>query len=118
MCHRHGSRGDCACLRHAHDNAYAAIYQVSSEESASAQDDADDQNGASADKATNDEEIDDEENPMSSGLGGGEPVSGLGDTYLEWVIVVGIIAVAVFFGVSMWRQNTNINKMKRTVRFK
>lgn len=100
-----------------HDDAFAAIYNVSSDESASAQDDSDGQNGASADKAAG-EEIDDEENPMSSGLGGGEPVDSLGGIGLEWLIVAGIIAVVAFFGVSMGRQNSNINKMKRTIRFK
>ena len=102
-----------------HDDAFAAIYTVSSDESASAQDDENGQDGASTDKNAEDgDEIEDEANPMSSGLGGGEPVDSLGGIGLEWVIVVGIIAVIAFFGVSTARQNSSINKMRRTIRFK
>ena len=70
---------------------------------------------ASAASAEADEEgaesIDDEENPMSSGLEGGEPVSG-GFSFAP-VAIVGILAVALFFAVIMRRMNGSIRDLKR-----
>jgi len=56
------------------------------------------------------ESIEDEENPMSSGLEGGEPASG-GFSFAP-VAIVGILAVALFFAVIMRRMNGSIRDLK------
>ena len=91
--------------------AYAAIYTADDEEQAS-----DQAAEAANDEAAEGEQIADEENPMSSGLGGGEPVTanggmGMGITI---AIVAGIIAVVAFFGFSTGRLNSSIKKMNDT----
>ena len=60
-------------------------------------------------KSDESEAIEDEETPMTSGLGGGEPVSN--DIGFGGVIVVGIVAVSVFFLVLMRKLNGNIKDM-------
>ena len=55
------------------------------------------------------EDIEDDETPMTSGLGGGEPVSD--DIGLGRFALVGIIAIGVFFFVLMRRLNGNIKDM-------
>ena len=58
------------------------------------------------------ETIDDEENPMSSGLGGAEPVSSSMISF-GIVAICGIIAVAAFFMALMRKLNGNINDMNK-----
>ena len=54
--------------------------------------------------------IEEDESPLSSGLGGGEPASGGGLSF--WPIaIVGIVAVAVFFFVLMRRMHHNVRHM-------
>ena len=70
-----------------------------------------DASGASDAEGAETEILDDEETPLSSGLGGGEPVSGgLG---FGPIVIVGITAVALFFLVLMRRLNGNIKDMNR-----
>ena len=56
------------------------------------------------------ESIEDEETPMSSGLEGGEPVSG-GLSFTP-VVIVGILAVALFYAIIMRRMNGSIRDLK------
>lgn len=89
--------------------AYAKIYSESEaaaaiDESASA-DTLQDQEGAQS------EAIEDEDVPMSSGLGGAEPVSNMGVGF-QAIIIAGIVAVVAFFVVSVLRLNRNISTMK------
>lgn len=119
-----------SCLGFVATNAYAAIYPVnesaqvdgasseatstSADESAAADTQADEDAAGSATSqdAEESEAIEDDETPMSSGLGGGEPISsgGLG---FGTVAIAGIAAVAAFFFVLMRRLNGNINDMNR-----
>lgn len=104
------------------DDAFAAIYPVSEQ---TADDEADDQGSEDAavpDKAAGTsqaseegESIDDDANPMSSGLGGGEPISSTRGIGVEWFIGLGILAVVVFFAVSTRRLNSNIDKMRHAI---
>ena len=89
--------------------AYANIYSQSEaaaalDESASVDTLQDQENGEA-------EAIDDEEVPMSSGLGGAEPVSNMGVGF-KAVIVAGIVAIIAFFAGSVFRLNRNISTMK------
>ena len=61
------------------------------------------------------ESIDEEETPMSSGLGGGEPVSSSGFSFGP-VAVVGIAVVLAFFYVLIRRLNGSIRDMNRMFR--
>ena len=63
--------------------------------------------------ATEAESIEDEENPMSSGL---EDQRGPGGVPLYGLIVVMIVAVVAFFTTSTRRVNTNIAAMNRKIR--
>ena len=99
--------------------AYANIYPAS--EASAAADQASDE-AASGQAATTDsqkssdsETIEDDETPMSSGLGGGEPLASSSNG-IKWVIVVGIAAVVAFFVASTLRMNKSIDTMKN--RFK
>ena len=62
-------------------------------------------------EAAGEESIEEDELPLSSGLGGGEPVSAGGG--FAGIVVVGIVAVAVFFLVLIRRQNSSIKNMNR-----
>ena len=112
----------CVSSVQSYDNAYATIYPVSEP---AASDQADD-SSSSPDKASaagaqdeaaesEGEAIEDDANPMSSGLGGGEPVSSSSGIGIEWIIVLGIIAVVVFFALSTHRLNDNISKMRKSI---
>lgn len=57
------------------------------------------------------ESIEDEETPLSSDLGGGEPAAS--DVNVAAIAVVGIIAVGSFFFVLMRKLNGNINDMNK-----
>lgn len=58
-----------------------------------------------------DEAVEDDETPMTSGLGGGEPVSdGIGPGSFA---IVGIMAIGAFFFVLMRKLNGNIKDMNR-----
>ena len=99
--------------------AYANIYPAS--EASAAVDNASgqaasDQAAATDSKASSDSEtIEDDETPMSSGLGGGEPLASSSNG-IKWVIVVGIAAVVAFFVASTLRMNKSIDTMRN--RFK
>ena len=65
-----------------------------------------------ADESNSSEEqiIEEDESPLSSGLEGGEPVSGGGLSF--WPIaIIGIVVVALFFFVLMRRMNHNVRDM-------
>ena len=68
-----------------------------------------DENEKSNEKSGSSESIEDEENPMSSGLGGGEPVSN--DIGFGAVAIIGIVVVAAFFLILMRKLNTSIKHM-------
>ena len=68
-----------------------------------------DENEKSNEKSGSSESIEDEENPMSSGLGGGEPVSN--DMGFGAVAIIGIVVVAAFFFILMRKLNTSIKHM-------
>lgn len=101
--------------------AQAAVYsaeQVADDDSSAAAspdgaagavspDEASDSEGESPEE----EVIEEDETPQSSGLGGGEPVSG--GVGFGVVAIVGIAAVALFFLLLMRRLNGNINTMNR-----
>ena len=103
--------------------AYASIYPAS--EAAAAVEKAPASGDAAAapgKKAASDEAaaaegetIEDEDVPMSSGLGGAEPVAAGGMSF-QWIIVAGIIAVVAFFAASTLRLNKNITKMRDRLR--
>lgn len=84
--------------------AYAGIHSV--DEEAESEMAADSSESAEPEEG---ESIDDEENPMSSGLGGGEPISN--DAGFGGIIVVGIVAVAAFFFVLIRKLNGSIRDM-------
>lgn len=87
--------------------AFATIYPA--DESAQVDDQASSE-AASADENGEEAEIlDEEETPLSSGLGGGEPV--FGSVGFGPIAIVGIAAVALFFVVLMRRLNSNIKDM-------
>ena len=98
-------------------NAYAEIYpanEATAGNPAAAQDpqasaSAPSANGDSQDEAAEGESIEDEETPMSSGLGGGEPVAS-GFSFGP-IAIVGIVAVAAFFFVLFRRLNGSISRM-------
>lgn len=97
------------CVVHDGDSqAYATIYPAG--ENAQVEDQANegDEPDANASEA---ETIDEEDNPLSSGLGGGEPVvNGIG---FGPIAIAGIAVVALFFFVLMRRLNSNIKDMSR-----
>ena len=66
-------------------------------------------------KSSDSETIEDDETPMSSGLGGGEPLASSSNG-IKWVIVIGIAAVVAFFVASTLRMNKSIDTMRN--RFK
>lgn len=82
-------------------SASAAAASAASDKSASAQET---------------ETIEDEDNPLSDGLGGGEPALSQAGAGIQWVVIAGIIAVVAFFAVKTHRLNSSINKMKDTFR--
>lgn len=61
------------------------------------------------------EQIDDEGNPMSSGLL--DPAMSLGGTGIPLYVVVGagIVIVALYFGLSTRKLNANISKMRDSI---
>lgn len=61
-------------------------------------------------QSTQGESIDDEGNPLSSGLGASEPVSS-GGVSIGVIAVVGILAVGAFFSVLIRKLNANISDM-------
>ncbi|MBQ6391833.1 MAG: hypothetical protein IJH88_09520 [Eggerthellaceae bacterium] len=67
--------------------------------------------GTSDENGNSDEQIiEEDESPLSSGLGGGEPVSSGGLSF--WPIaIIGIVIVALFFFVIMRRMNRNVHDM-------
>lgn len=87
-----------------------AVAEQVSEEAAASEEAASDEG-----QAASGETIADEENPLSSGLGGSEPMAMAGAN-LQWVIVAGIVAVVVFFGVSTLKVNKSIGKMNDRLR--
>ncbi|MBR0404714.1 MAG: hypothetical protein IJI68_05880 [Eggerthellaceae bacterium] len=89
--------------------AYATIYPAG--ESAQVDGQASDESAATEEEAAETEILDDEGTPLSSGLGGGEPISG-GVGFVP-VAIVGIAVVALFFLVLMRRLNSNIKDMSR-----
>lgn len=95
--------------------AYASIYPAS-EAAAAVDDQASGSAAAADDQAAQEEEaIEDEETPMSSGLGGGEPLAAAGMSF-QWVIIAGIVAVVAFFAASTLRLNKNITKMRNRLK--
>ena len=64
-----------------------------------------------AEGASEAEEIDDEDVPMVSGLGGAEPVTNVSSRF-QWIIIAGIAAVVAFFVFSVVKLNRSISKMK------
>ena len=99
--------------------AYANIYPASEAsaavDNASGQAASDKAAATDGQKSSESETIEDDETPMSSGLGGGEPLASSSNG-IKWVIVVGIAAVVAFFVASTLRMNKSINTMKN--RFK
>lgn len=98
-------------------DAYATIYAAPESEQAADVDErastTKSMNGASAeeaDEAAEGETIEDDETPMSSGLGGGEPVAG--GVGFGGIAIVGIAIVAVFFLVLMRKTNGSIKDMR------
>lgn len=87
--------------------------QVSDESAAAGPDEAASDAGSS--EAVDGEAIEDDEVPMSDGLGGGEPMAAAGAN-LQWIIVAGIVLVVVFFGVSTLKVNKSISSMKDHLR--
>lgn len=100
-----------------HEDAYAEVYsQAEKAQSAAAADTVDSQtpdvSSPSSDESASDEEaIEDDETPMSSGLGGSEPI--FNGSNFGRVAVVGIVAVVAFFLVLMRRLNGNMKDMNR-----
>ena len=99
--------------------AYANIYPASEASAAAdqASDKAASDQAAATDgqKSSDSETIEDDETPMSSGLGGGEPLASSSNG-IKWVIVIGIAAVVAFFVASTLRMNKSIDTMRN--RFK
>ena len=99
--------------------AYANIYPASEASAAADQASgkaASDQAAATDDqKSSEGETIEDDETPMSSGLGGGEPLASSSNG-IKWVVIIGIAAVVAFFVASTLRMNKSIDTMKN--RFK
>ena len=89
--------------QHFSTDAYASIRSVDEEAAP------DDQASGESAKSGESESIDDEENPMTSGLGGGEPVTN--DVGVASIAVVGIIAVGAFFFALIRKLNSNIKDM-------
>lgn len=89
--------------QHFTSDAYASIRSV--DEDAAPDDQKEDESAKSGES----ESIQEDETPMSSGLGGGEPVSN--DMGIAEIAIVGIIAVGAFFFVLMRKLNTNIKDM-------
>ena len=65
-------------------------------------------------KSDESESIEDEDNPMASGLGGGEPTSN--DIGFGGVAIVGIVAVGAFFFLLMRKLNTSIKDMNSMIK--
>lgn len=102
------------------DNAaYAAIYTVNdAEQDGQASSEAASSDGAAAADEAEDAEgeaIEDDENPMSSGLDDAMAVSSTGIPLYAYVII-GIVAVVVFYLVSTRKLNSSISKMNKSVR--
>lgn len=99
--------------------AYANIYPASEASAAAdqASDKAASDQAAATDgqKSSDSETIEDDETPMSSGLGAGEPLASSSNG-IKWVIVIGIAAVVAFFVASTLRMNKSIDTMRN--RFK
>ena len=76
---------------------------------------ADDGTKASSDTANKTEEIKDDKTPMSSGLGGGEPVSGSGVSFGA-IAIAGIALVALFYFMLTRRLNNNISDMRKRLK--
>ena len=89
--------------------AYATIYPAG--ENAEVDNQETEEFSATEEEGAETEILDEEGTPLSSGLGGGEPVSG-GVGFVPFAIV-GIAIVAVFFLVLMRRLNSNIKDMSR-----
>ena len=122
-----------AAMTTSSEDAYANIYpanesaQVESDQAASGdaaatggEADGEEAGGESIDEEVAErdevEEIAEEENPLSSGLGGGEPLSAAGGFGFAPFAIAGIAAVALFFAVRMHRLNGNIHDMKNMFR--
>lgn len=93
------------------DVAEAAIY--TSEESAQA---ADDESSSSSAAADDEVAIEDEENPMASGLDSAMMETTSAGVPMYVFVLAGIAVVVVFFVVSTRRLNANISKMNRSIR--
>lgn len=102
----------CPALSFDDSQAYATIYPAGQE--AQADEESADGSTEGADDESNGDEteiVDDEGTPLSSGLGGGEPIfSSVG---FGPIAIVGIVAVALFFLILMRRLNTSIKDMNR-----
>lgn len=98
--------------------ASADIYSADSSSAQTLEQDSDASAGAdsaklstaqNADSAAGGEVIEDEENPMASGM---YKDSSVNSSPVLWIVIIGILAVAGFFGFAMYRLNSNIKKMR------